>query len=510
MVYTYFYKGFHMFPMKRTLLIFTLLIAAGLVFFLRSPSIIRPVRIRIELSEKAPLSALARIEAREPFRVELVVHGLDDNDLIIAFDALSARQDIPVLGLYPDHVNQVEFRLKGKSGRTFLQTEKIVTKPLPSIFPEIQFERHFPDLIAPGMIFLHLGHYDESGDFYPLPCAVDNYGRVRWFYDGSIGHVLERLENGKLLIHEDDTLVEIDMLGKPSGRRWKLDTGIHHDALELPDGRLLVLSSSPGSFDDGMVEVDRESGRHLRYWDFRDILDEFRPRQPRNLEEADWLHLNGLDYDPRNDSVILSGRDQSAVVRIGRKSGELEWILGNHDFWKDRFSPFLLEPQGDPFEWAWGQHAPMVHPENSNRILIYDNGNKRSYDDPLEPEDNYSRAVEYEVDTDTMQVRQIWEYGREYGSELYTPFIGDANYLPGGNRLVCFGGISRNLQGEAMEIFDFENETINNMKISAIITEVTGELPAREVMSIRLEDPDPKSYRGYRSYRAVKMSLYPE
>ncbi len=498
-----------MFPGKRIILLILFFGIAVAMILMRSPSIIRPVRIRIELSEKVPLGALARIEAREPFRVEITVRGIDDNDLTAGFDEVSARQNIPVLGLYPDHENLIEFRLTGRSGRIYTRIEHIKTKPLPDIFPAVRLERHLPDRIAPGMIFLHLGHYDDEGDFHPLPCAVDGYGRVRWFYDGHIGHVLERLENGKLLIHEEDTLIEMDMLGEPSGMSWQLDTGIHHDALELPDGNLLVLSSSPGSFEDGMVEIERESGKHLRYWDFRDILDEFRPRQPQNLEEADWLHLNGIDYDPRNDTVILSGRDQSAVVGVGRTSGELLWILGNHDYWEDRFKPYLLAPRDTPFEWSWGQHAPMVDPEDPRRILIYDNGNKRSYDEPVEPEDNYSRAVEYEIETETMQVRQIWEYGREYGSGRYTPFIGDADYLPGGNRLVCFGGITRNLQREAMEIFDFENESINKMKISAVIAEVTGESPAREVMSIHFEDPDPESYRGYRSYRAVKLPLYP-
>jgi hypothetical protein len=60
-----------------------------------------------------------------------------------------------------------------------------------------------------------------------------------------------------------------------------------------------------------------------------------------------------------------------------------------------------------------------------------------------------------------------------------------------------------------MEIFDFETGSINRMKISAIIAEVTGDLPAREVLTIKLEDCDKSRFRGYRSYRAEKMSLYP-
>lgn len=109
-----------------------------------------------------------------------------------------------------------------------------------------------------------------------------------------------------------------------------------------------------------------------------------------------------------------------------------------------------------------------------------------------------------------MTIRQIWQYGKEMGSEMFTPFIGDANYLPNGNRLICFGGITRDLQGNPMELFDFEQMSINKMKISARIAEVTPDMPAKPVFELIFQDEDQESYRGYRSYRAEKMSLYPE
>jgi arylsulfate sulfotransferase len=151
----------------------------------------------------------------------------------------------------------------------------------------------------------------------------------------------------------------------------------------------------------------------------------------------------------------------------------------------------------------------MQHPEDPNRILLFDNGNERSYDDPLLPVENYSRIVEYQIDPEAGTVRQIWQYGKERGSELFAPFIGDADYLPNGNRLACFGGITRDLEGRPMELFDFENDKVNMMKVSAHIIELTGETPARVVREVVLADDDASTYEGYRSYRAEKMSLYP-
>ncbi|MFP4179683.1 MAG: aryl-sulfate sulfotransferase [Spirochaetaceae bacterium] len=496
---------------------------------------LQPVRISLELSEKAPLSAMARVDTREESEVSLRIRGRDGKDLRVTFSGLSRRHEVPILGLYPDYKNEVEFKVRTGGGDVYTRSRTIRTEPLPSYYPDVKVERHIPDKISPGMIFMHLGYYDEEGDFHPLPSAIDEYGRVRWYYKEEIGHVLERLENGNFLVErrneavgkgefegEGDELIEIDLLGRTVRVRGEVQTGLHHDVALMPNGNILALSSAPDSYDDGVVEIDAETGEVVQGWDFREILDPNRPRQPLNLEETDWLHLNGIDYNPSDDSFVVSGRDQSAVVKVHRESGELQWILGNHEHWPLSLQEHLLDPAGSDeagsndassessFQWQWGQHAPSFHPENPRRVLLYDNGNERSYENPLTPKDNYSRAVEYEVDPEAMEVRQIWEFGRRYGSELFTPFIGDARYLPNGNRLICFGGITRSLEGEPMELFDFENNEVHTMKISARIIETDSSMPAREVLSVYLEDPDPESYRGYRSYRAEKLPMYPE
>ena len=469
---------------------------------------LRPVRIRIYSAEMAPLAAHISVSTRMPTRVTVTLRGRRDDDLTVQGGPPATSHAVALLGLYPDHRNQVTVRAEA-GDRVYERRRVIRTAALPAYYPEVEIERHEPDRIAPGMIFMILAHYDEDGSSLPLPSAVDNHGHVRWYYAGDVGHVMRRMENGNLLIAQGDSLVEMDMLGRPTGREWPVPGGFHHDAVILPDGNLLALTAAPGSFDDGLVEIDGASGRVVREWDFREILDPGRPRQPVNLEERDWLHLNAVEYDPHSGGIIVSGRDQSAVASMDRESSALRWILGNHEHWTQAFTLFLLQRVGSPFHWQWGQHAPMVHPEVPNRILVYDNGNKRSYDAPLEAAENYSRAVEYHVDPETMEVRQLWEYGRRYGSELYTPFIGDADYLPNGNRLVTFGGITRTLDGEPSELFDYEQNAVRRMKVSARIVEVSAETPAREIMTITLRDPDPASYRGYRVYRAVKMPLYP-
>lgn len=487
--------------------LFTLISLTLLILFLFL-ILRRPYTISLTQFEQAPLSALAVIESRKATQVTLVLPGRNQNDLRFTFRGYDTYHEIPVLALYPGTRNEVEFYLTTREGDSYQQKMTIETEELPEDFPEIGYERVLPGQIAEGFTFLHLGRYDEDGNYRALPCAVDSYGTVRWYYQGDIGHVMKMTERGTLLIQEGDSLVEMDLMGRKVRTLPPLMYGLHHDVTFMENGNLLALSTAPSSFEDGVVELDGETGSYVQGWDFREILDKDRPPQPRNLEPADWLHLNGVDYDHRDDSFIVSGRDQSAVVKVDRESGQLIWILGNHEHWEEAYHPYLLQPEGSPFAWQWGQHAPMVHPELPGRVLLYDNGNERSYSDPLDPTENFSRAVEFEVDEKAMTVRQVWEYGTGNGSTTFTPFIGDANYLENGNRLICFGGITKNLEGEAVELFDFANNSLNDMKISAKVIEVTSDYPAREVLVFSFNDPDPTSYAGYRVYQAERYPLY--
>ena len=477
--------------------------------------VMQPVRISIQIAAKAPLSALATITSREPTQVAIRIAGKNNDTIEVVFARYAAYHEIPILGLYADSDNQIDFVLKTESGKEFERSHTIRTKKLPSDYPVINVERFLPEKIAPGMTFLQMGHYDEDGNFSSMPVAVDSYGEIRWYYTEKNGHILKQLDSGNFLIQggrapnkQDNLLLEIDLLGRIVATRAEVPTGIHHDVTILSNGNLLLLSSAPNSFEDGVIEVDGISGQLLRGWDFRAILDARRPPQPKNLEPADWLHLNGIDCSPLDSSFVISGRDQSSVVKVDVDTGTLRWILGNHAYWDKPHANYLLTPIGDDFTWQWGQHAPMVHPDNPDIILLYDNGNERSYDKPVPPEQNFSRAVEYRIDPVRMEVQQIWQYGEELGSETFTPFIGDANYLSNGNRLICFGGITRDLAGRPVEIFNFAENRLNVMKISARIVEVTEDQPAQEVMRITIQDENNDTYEGYRSYQAERYVLY--
>ncbi len=242
---------------------------------------------------------------------------------------------------------------------------------------------------------------------------------------------------------------------------------IHHDIFRTEHGTWLSLGSElvqvenyPTSTTDAsaptatvMVEDEGpveflDDGTVLHNWRLTDILDPTRIGY-KSLENTrqggeDWAHTNAVIHDPRDDSLIVSVRHQNAVVKIDRTTGALKWILGDHANWKPVFQPFLLTPVGEPFEWQYAQHAMTITP--SGTLGLFDNGNERAspFDGqvPLEPLVNYSRAVEYDINEETMEVRQVWQYGMGADVILYAGSLSDADWLStADNVLITFGNV---------------------------------------------------------------------
>ena len=83
----------------------------------------------------------------------------------------------------------------------------------------------------------------------------------------------------------------------------------------------------------------------------------------------------------------------------------------------------------------------MITPEGY--VFILDNGNNKSKikDEYVPANESYTRGVMYKIDTEKMTIEQVWEYGKERGSEFYSPYISDVDYLAIDHYIVHSGGI---------------------------------------------------------------------
>ncbi len=353
--------------------------------------------------------------------------------------------------------------------------ELSVTAPaLPGDFPDIRLASGDPARMEPGVTVVAPTKSTVNGATYVV--ALDAAGQVVWWFAGSgFIHGVDQLPDGTLrYMRNKNAVAVIDLRGTIVSEYGLLEDGtkgilvdalaLHHDMITLPDGHLLTLSiearnleypvdeDRPGKTGPSLVagdvilEIDAVTGETLKSWPLFDLLDADRigwdavkgDYWEGVFEDGvrDWSHGNALQYDAATDRIWVSLRHQDAIVGIGRTSGQVDAILGNHDSWDPAFLPLLLEPVGAT-TWAWHQHGHVLGP--SGNIVVFDNGNNRTMPPEVPTEPNVSRAVEYVVDVEAGTAEAVWEWG----DGRFSASLGNVQLLPvTGNVLVTYGDIT--------------------------------------------------------------------
>lgn len=391
----------------------------------------------------SPLTALIIFETKESVGIKVTIVGKDEKTTIKHQFAESNLHYIPIYGLYANYENEVILEYDNdstKKNRLIIKTDKLPDNMVTPTSVTAKKEKLANDFyfFTPSSIG-YTSAYDINGD-------------VRWYLSNYALWKIDRLENGHLLVSTErlvnnpyymSGMYEMDLLGKIYVE-YSLPGGYHHDYFEMENGNLLVASddfnNTKGTVEDVIVELDRKSGKIVKSFDLKDILP-MEDGKSENWSSYDWFHNNSVWYDKKTNSITLSGRHQDAVVNIDYQDGKLNWIIGDPTNWQEEYQKYFFTPKGENFEWQWSQHAAMITPEGY--VFILDNGNNKSKikEEYVKASDSYTRGVMYKIDTKNMVIEQVWEYGRKRGSEFYSPYISDVDYLDKNHYIVHSGGI---------------------------------------------------------------------
>ena len=393
----------------------------------------------------SPLTALVMFETEKRVSPTITINGKDSSSTFTHTFDKSKKHYLSVYGLYADYNNEII--IEYKDGDDIIKkTVTIKTDKLPD------------NMILPTSVKADKTKLGNELYFYTpssagYTCAYDINGDVRWYLSNYALWKIDKLENGRLLVSTERLvnspyymtgLYEMDLLGKIYVE-YSLEGGYHHDYYEMENGNLLGASddfnNDDGTVEDYIVELDRTSGNVVKTFDLKDVLN-MRDGQSENWTAYDWFHNNSVWYDKATNSITLSGRHQDAVINIDYDNGKLNWIIGDPTNWSKEYQKYFFTPVGEgEFEWQWSQHAAMVTPEEY--IFILDNGNNKSKieEEYVSPSNSYTRGVMYKIDTKKMTIEQIWEYGKKRGSEFYSPYISDVDYIAENHYIVHSGGI---------------------------------------------------------------------
>ena len=390
--------------------------------------------------DASPLTALVLFETNDEVEPTITIVGKDELTTYTYKSKKSNKHYLPIYGLYADYENTIIIEYGDVRKEITIKTN-----PLPDNFI-------LPTSIKADKEKLSNDLYFFTPSSRGYTCAYDTNGDVRWYLTNYAIWNINKLKNGHMLVSTERLinapyymtgLYEIDMFGKIYNE-YSLEGGYHHDYYEMPNGNLLVASdnfnSDEGTVEDYIVEIDRQNGNIVKKFDLKSILN-MEDGKSENWSSYDWFHNNAVWYDDKTNSITLSGRHQDAVINISYETGNLNWIIGDSTNWSSEYQEYFFKPVGDNFEWQWSQHAAMITPKGY--VFLFDNGNNKSKikENYVSAENSYSRGVMYKIDTKNMTIEQIYEYGKERGSEFYSPYISDVDYLDENHYIIHSGGI---------------------------------------------------------------------
>lgn len=247
---------------------------------------------------------------------------------------------------------------------------------------------------------------------------------------------------------------------------------LSHDAIGLPNGHTIVLSSdlhdvpNQGQFE-GAVLIDLDTNhKPVWVWDSFDHLDV--TRHPY-FALPDWIHGNAVTYSPDDGNLLFSARAQSWIIKIdyqnGAGTGNIIWKLGYQ-------GDFTLT-NGGPADWFYGQHAPIFLSSNSTGVFqlgMFDNGNARIMDatgakcGTTGQPDCYSTVPIFQIDENARTATVVWRDKLEFFSSA----VGNMQVLDNGDVWFDAGRV-----GEQSIIREVTRETtpqtVLEMRVNEII-----------------------------------------
>lgn len=381
----------------------------------------------------SPLTALVMFKTNKEEKVVLTVKGKHNDDLKVTFEA-SKDHYIPVYGLYPEYKNTVIVETEsGKSNTLTIETTSM------GLTGEVTVLNN------------ELGN--SNGNFYFGTAAIgtanvayDNYGEPRWFLLPDYGKGMTMLSNGHLLlsdisvgpeINASGGMIEVDMFGFVH-HEYDLTGGYHHEAFEMENGDIIVLTSDIESrmIEDFVTVIDRKTGTDKKVFNLYKIVSAIDPNLISDTDLA-WAWLNGVYYDKNTNELLLSFRNRNSVVSLDYDTGNIKWILGDIRYWSSAFEKYILKGVGSEFTYPLGQHSPSI--DANHNLSIFNNG-YNAYKEETHTcgyfRNSASYAMTYKIDEANMTAEVTYKFG---GQEYFSYALSSYNQTYDGNTLFNSG-----------------------------------------------------------------------
>jgi len=339
---------------------------------------------------------------------------------------------------------------------------------------------------------------------FPSNFLIDNCGEIinEWENVSGTDNHVKLLPNGNILYIKNNTITEKNWNGQ-TVREWintRQDLQLDYEIISMDSGNWLAIvrkSFSQQEFMDagynignigiptqvdGVIEVDPTSGEIVWEWYIIDHAVQERSPSLNNygivennpqllnmdaISIFDWnfresFMINGFDYNPTLDQIVLSVRKMSEIVVIDHSTTTEE--AAGHEGGNAGKGGDILYRWGNPQNYGQGtaddrylffQHNPnwITTGEHEGKIICYNNGLGRSETDINK---GYSQVpiIDTPVNSDGTYILSPGEayapsepdkaYGKnDSGTEFYSGYTSGAEMLANGNVYITEGTSGR-------------------------------------------------------------------
>ena len=314
-------------------------------------------------------SLYAYFETSTPSKLRYTVHVnqsdiKDYTNTLYTEDGYTTTHEYLLTGLIPDTVNHITLELINENGDvTNTKSVDIQTGSLLSN-KKVQLEKTEGESEEKLSNGLYAVLENDSNKTYFL-CLYDNDGVIRSEIPLT-GYRADRL------LFQDDLLymsvgmnqiIALNRLGQVE-RVYSLGNyEMHHDYVFGKDGTLLILATEKDAdtVEDLVLSLDLETGDVEKLIDLKDLFGSYMELTtlPEDQDQLDWMHINSLQYDEETESVLLSSRETSTIIKLNNIYEEptIDYLIGAESFWEGtEFQDQLLTKIGD-FTLQSGQHS---------------------------------------------------------------------------------------------------------------------------------------------------------
>jgi arylsulfate sulfotransferase len=368
--------------------------------------------------------------------------------------ALKARQymggdallKLPVFGLYAGYTNQVTVHLSFQDGSTLALASNITTADYAD--PTGIYQR--PTILKQRAAGSSLGF-----DFFYIksalgsPVVIDTDGEVRWAVPGVGDSLSTGLQDDEFVIGDPSAAIvhrlRLDGATTQDGLGAASITFFHHNIDPGKAGLLADVNAESNGVqivESTVIEMT-DTGSVFNQWELGAILSGYMQSQgddPTTFVRpgTDWFHNNAATYDPSDDSVIISSRE-NFVIKLDYSTGRIIWILGDptkywYTFPSLRAKALTLAPGG---LYPIGQHA--ISMTSDGHLLLFNDGlgsQNQPAGAPAGETRTFSAVSAYSIDTSTMTAQNVWNF--EDGQTIYSYICSSAYTAPGKSLLIDY------------------------------------------------------------------------